>query len=175
VRAANHQKGDSNSRGSGFRMRTRLLRFLKDSTRTFNIKPANNVHMADNNVEEKLEKLNVEGNAASAAPKKEKAKKQDKERKDQKVANKAAKPQQQAKKKADGPVLVGITESKAGDLSEWYQQVILKGELLEFTDVPGCYIYLPASYSIWEMIQGYFNERIKKMGVKNTYFPLFTT
>lgn len=161
---------DSNSRGRISRIRTRLLRFLRNSTRTFNIKQAKHAKMADNNVEEKLEKMNVDGAAAApAAPKKEKPKKEPK-------APKAPKPQQQqAKKKADGPVLVGITEPKSGDLSEWYQQVVLKGEMLEFTDIPGCYVYLPASYSIWEMITAYFNERIKKMGVKNTYFPLFIT
>lgn len=71
------------------------------------------------------------------------------------------------------PELIGITEPKRGDLSEWYQQVILKAEMLAFTDIPGCYVYLPPSYRIWEFIQEYFNERIRKLGVKNAYFPLF--
>ncbi|SMR61405.1 unnamed protein product [Zymoseptoria tritici ST99CH_3D1] len=126
---------------------------------------------ANDNIEQKMEKLEVDGTAPTEA-KKEKPKKEPKPPKEKKV-----KPQQApaAKKKADGPELIGITEPKSGDLSEWYQQVILKGDLLEFTDVPGCYIYLPASYSIWEMITAYFNVRIKKMGVKNTYFPLFIT
>ncbi|SMR58424.1 unnamed protein product [Zymoseptoria tritici ST99CH_1E4] len=126
---------------------------------------------ANDKIEQKMEKLEVDGTAPTEA-KKEKPKKEPKPPKEKKV-----KPQQApaAKKKADGPELIGITEPKSGDLSEWYQQVILKGDLLEFTDVPGCYIYLPASYSIWEMITAYFNVRIKKMGVKNTYFPLFIT
>lgn len=80
-----------------------------------------------------------------------------------------------SKKKQDGPELIGITEPKSGDISEWYQQVILKGEMLEFTDIPGCYIYQPASYRIWEFIQEFFNERIRSMGVRNCYFPLFIT
>jgi prolyl-tRNA synthetase len=126
---------------------------------------------ANENIEQKMENLEVDG-AAPAAAKKDKPKKEPKPPKEKKPA----KPQQApAKKKQDGPELIGITEPKSGDLSEWYQQVILKGELLEFTDVPGCYIYLPASYSIWEMITEYFNVRIKKMGVRNTYFPLFIT
>jgi len=73
----------------------------------------------------------------------------------------------------EGAALIGIDVAKEDDLSEWYQQVILKGEMLEFTDVPGCYIYAPASYTIWESIQDFMNKRIKKMGVKNAYFPLF--
>ena len=113
--------------------------------------------------------------AESAAPT-EKPKKQDKERKDQKSSAKSPKPQQMpAKKKQDDKELIGITCSKSEDLSEWYQQVILKGEMLEFTDIPGCYIYQPASYRIWEFIQKFFNERIRKMKVKNCYFPLFIT
>lgn len=127
--------------------------------------------MSANGIESKVEGLKVDDAAPSAADKKTKPQKQDKERKDQK---KAQKPQQMpSKKKMDGPELIGITEPKSGDLSEWYQQVILKGDMLEFTDIPGCYIYQPASYRIWEFIQDFFNERIRKMGVKNCYFPLF--
>lgn len=104
-------------------------------------------------------------NPAPAAAPTEKPAKQDKERKDQKMAAKSQKPAQGQgqgqgqKKKQDGPELIGITVKKAEDLSEWYQQVILKGEMLEFTDIPGCYIYQPASYRIWEFIQDFFNER----------------
>lgn len=130
-----------------------------------------------------MDALKVDENAPAAPSTAPNAKpaKQDKERKDQKAdkkskekKDKAAKPAQQAaKKKQDGPELIGITEPKSGDLSEWYQQVILKGDMLDFTDIPGCYIYQPASYRIWEFIQDYFNERIRKLGVKNCYFPLF--
>lgn len=102
--------------------------------------------------------------APSGAPT-DKPAKQDKERKDQKKAAKPPKdkPQQgggaMQKKKQEGPELIGITVKKAEDLSEWYQQVILKGDMLEFTDIPGCYIYQPASYRIWEFVQEFFNER----------------
>lgn len=115
--------------------------------------------------------------APSAAPT-EKPAKQDKERKDQKVAAKAQKgpkPQQGGgggqKKKQEGPELIGITVKKAEDLSEWYQQVILKGDMLEFTDIPGCYIYQPASYRIWEFIQDFFNERELRLGCRGDVKP----
>ena len=129
-----------------------------------------------------MEDLKVEGSsvanasveASTGAAPTEKPKKQEKEKKAQKPKEKKDKPPQgQGKKKAEGPALIGITEPKSGDLSEWYAQVINKGEMLDYTDVPGCYIYQPASYRIWEFIQEYFNERIRKMGVKNCYFPLF--
>jgi prolyl-tRNA synthetase len=37
----------------------------------------------------------------------------------------------------------------------------------------GCYVLRPWSYAIWEFIQSWFDTRIKAMGVKNSYFPLF--
>ncbi|KXL49266.1 hypothetical protein M433DRAFT_151844 [Acidomyces richmondensis BFW] len=112
----------------------------------------------------------IQSSAASSKPDKK-----DKERKDQKMAtkSKANAQSQSSKKKGGEPELIGITCKKSEDLSEWYQQVILKGEMLEFTDIPGCYIYQPASYRIWEFIQDFFNARIRRMGVKNCYFPLF--
>ncbi|KAG9891745.1 hypothetical protein KCU98_g15342, partial [Aureobasidium melanogenum] len=104
-----------------------------------------------------------------------------KEQKDQKKAQKSQAKQKKepkvaqggGKKKMEGAALIGIDVAKEDDLSEWYQQVITKGEMLEFTDVPGCYIYEPGSYGIYERIQDFFNTRIRKMGVRNCYFPLF--
>jgi len=135
--------------------------------------------MAASGIESEVDALKVQDNAAStttvapsAAPH-DKPKKKEKERKEKAPAKQ--KPAQGPKKKQDDTALIGITEKKSGDLSEWYQQVILKGEMLEFTDIPGCYIYQPASYRIWEFIQDFFNQRIRKMGVKNCYFPLFIT
>ncbi len=67
----------------------------------------------------------------------------------------------------------GITAKKEGDFSEWYTQVLQKAELIEYTDVSGCYILRPAAYAIWEKVQAYFDKKIKDSGVKNVYFPLF--
>jgi len=64
---------------------------------------------------------------------------------------------------------------KNEDLPEWYKQVLLKSDLIDYYDVSGCYILMPWSYSIWERIKSFFDVRIKKMGVKNCYFPIFVT
>ena len=50
------------------------------------------------------------------------------------------KAQQQKKKADEGSALIGITTQKEEDLADWYQQVLLKGEMLEYSDIPGCYI-----------------------------------
>ncbi|MBW2999501.1 proline--tRNA ligase [Candidatus Woesearchaeota archaeon] len=67
----------------------------------------------------------------------------------------------------------GITVKKEKDMAEWYSQVCLKSELADFAPVKGCYIIRPLGYALWEGIQKYFDEKIKKAGVSNVYFPLF--
>ena len=41
--------------------------------------------------------------------------------------------------------------------------------------VSGCYILRPWSYDIWEQIKEFFDFEIKKLGVKNAYFPIFVS
>ncbi|KAK4938111.1 hypothetical protein LTR66_015127 [Elasticomyces elasticus] len=79
------------------------------------------------------------------------------------------------KKKMEGAALIGIDVAKEDDFSEWYQQVILKGGMIEFSDVPGCYIFLEETMNIWENIRTFFTTRIAAMGVKSCYFPMFIT
>ena len=67
----------------------------------------------------------------------------------------------------------GITVKKEENMPEWYEQVILKGELAEHAPIKGCMVIRPLGYSIWQKIMDYFNERIKTYGVKNAYFPMF--
>jgi prolyl-tRNA synthetase len=66
---------------------------------------------------------------------------------------------------------IGITSEKYS-LSDWYIQILQKAELIEYTPVSGCYIIRPRAYAIWEKVQAYFDDKIKKDGVKNAYFPL---
>ena len=71
--------------------------------------------------------------------------------------------------------LIGITVDKRLDFSGWYQQVLTKGEMLDYYDVSGCYILRPPSYAIWETIQRWFDDKIKSIGVQNAYFPMFVS
>ena len=66
---------------------------------------------------------------------------------------------------------LGITAEK-DEFSDWFTQLIQKAELIEYTNVSGCYVLRPRCYFIWEQIQKCFDEKIKKDGVKNVYFPL---
>lgn len=66
----------------------------------------------------------------------------------------------------------GITVKKSENFSEWYTQVLQKAEMMDYTKVSGSIVIRPDAYFIWEKIQEYIDERIKKLGVKNAYFPL---
>ncbi len=55
---------------------------------------------------------------------------------------------------------------------QWYTDVILKTELVDYGPVKGTMVIRPYGYAIWENIQNELNKRFKKVGVKNAYFPL---
>jgi len=67
----------------------------------------------------------------------------------------------------------GITVKKDDDMPEWYAQVCQKAGLADYAPVKGCMVIMPDGYAIWQSIQDYFNERLKKLNVRNAYFPLF--
>ncbi len=68
---------------------------------------------------------------------------------------------------------LGITIKKEENFSEWYNQVVLKAELADYSPVKGCMVIRPYGYEIWEKIQAFLDRRIKETGHKNVYFPLF--
>lgn len=67
----------------------------------------------------------------------------------------------------------GITVKKNENFSEWYQQLMIKSEIADYSSVSGCIIFRPGSYSIWEKIKEACDKEFKKIGIKNAYFPLF--
>ena len=58
------------------------------------------------------------------------------------------------------------------DLAKWYTDIVLKAELADYADTKGCIAIKPYGYAIWENIQKYTDEKFKKVGIKNVYFPL---
>lgn len=67
----------------------------------------------------------------------------------------------------------GITISKEEELGKWYQEVILKSGLADYSSVSGCMVYRPLAYSIWTKIKEEVDKRFKEIGIENAYFPLF--
>jgi prolyl-tRNA synthetase len=71
--------------------------------------------------------------------------------------------------------MLGLSVRKEEDFANWYTQTITLSEMIDYSDISGCYILRPWSYFLWEQIQSWFDEKIKELGVQNTYFPLFVS
>jgi len=73
----------------------------------------------------------------------------------------------------DNKIKKNQLKSREADISEWYNDVVLKAELADYAPVKGCMVIRPYGFALWEAIQSYMDALIKKRGVKNAYFPLF--
>lgn len=78
----------------------------------------------------------------------------------------------QAKEKPDQGYVKEITP-RTTDYSQWYIDVILKTEMMDYAPVKGCMAIRPYGFAIWEKIQESLDRRIKATGHQNAYFPLF--
>lgn len=58
------------------------------------------------------------------------------------------------------------------DFSQWYTDVVLKADLVDYAPVRGCMVIKPYGYGIWENIQKELDRRFKETGHENAYFPL---
>ncbi|HEV2226101.1 MAG TPA: proline--tRNA ligase [Nitrososphaerales archaeon] len=67
----------------------------------------------------------------------------------------------------------GMAAKKSQDFDSWYTQVILKAEIADYSPVSGCMVFMPSGYAIWENIQRLTDAEFKKVGISNTYFPIF--
>lgn len=68
--------------------------------------------------------------------------------------------------------LVESITSRDVDFSQWYTDLCLKAELMDYSDAKGFIIYRPYGYAIWENIQKYLDEAFKKTGHQNVYMPM---
>ncbi len=66
----------------------------------------------------------------------------------------------------------GITP-QAVDFSAWYNEVVLRSELADYSPVRGCMVIRPYGYGIWENMQQALDGMFKATGHQNAYFPLF--
>jgi len=63
--------------------------------------------------------------------------------------------------------------SRAANYSQWYQDLVIKADLAETSDVRGCMVIKPYGYAIWEKMQAALDKMFKDTGHSNAYFPLF--
>lgn len=62
---------------------------------------------------------------------------------------------------------------KSENISEWYNDVVLKAQLADYGPVKGTMVIRPYGFAIWENVQKIMDSMFKKGGVQNAYFPLF--
>ena len=59
------------------------------------------------------------------------------------------------------------------DFTQWYTDVVLKAELIDYSAVKGCMILRPYGFAIWENIQKNLDQRFKDTGHENVAMPMF--
>jgi prolyl-tRNA synthetase len=63
--------------------------------------------------------------------------------------------------------------TRATDFSAWYNELIMKAQLADYSPVRGCMVIRPNGYAIWEQMQSALDRMFKETGHQNAYFPLF--
>jgi prolyl-tRNA synthetase len=59
------------------------------------------------------------------------------------------------------------------DYSQWYNDLVIKGELADYSAVRGCMVIKPYGYALWENMRDQLDKMFKATGHVNAYFPLF--
>ena len=63
--------------------------------------------------------------------------------------------------------------SREKDYSQWYNDLVIKGELADYSAVRGCMVIKPYGYALWENMRDALDKMFKDTGHVNAYFPLF--
>ena len=63
--------------------------------------------------------------------------------------------------------------SREQDYSQWYNDLVLKGELADYSAVRGCMVIKPYGFALWENMRDTLDRMFKETGHVNAYFPLF--
>ncbi len=61
---------------------------------------------------------------------------------------------------------------RSQDFAGWYNDVIIRAELADYSPVRGSMVFRPDGFGIWELLRDELDRRIKKTGARNAYFPL---
>jgi prolyl-tRNA synthetase len=62
--------------------------------------------------------------------------------------------------------------TRAADFSAWYNEVVQRAELADYSPVRGSMVIRPYGYAIWERMQRALDDMFKETGHQNAYFPL---
>ncbi len=63
--------------------------------------------------------------------------------------------------------------SKDKDYAQWYNDLVIKGDLADYSAVRGCMVIKPYGFGLWENMRDALDRMFKETGHVNAYFPLF--
>lgn len=63
--------------------------------------------------------------------------------------------------------------SRTEDYSQWYNDLVIKGGLADYSAVRGCMVIKPYGFALWENMRDQLDKMFKQTGHVNAYFPLF--
>ena len=63
--------------------------------------------------------------------------------------------------------------SRKDDYAQWYNDLVIKGGLADYSAVRGCMVIKPYGFALWEEMQRTLDQMFKDTGHENAYFPLF--
>ncbi len=63
--------------------------------------------------------------------------------------------------------------SRNEDYSQWYNNLVLKSGLAEYSAVRGCMNIKPYGFGLWENMKSVLDKMFKDTGHENAYFPIF--
>lgn len=64
----------------------------------------------------------------------------------------------------------GVTPQSV-DFNEWYNEVVVKADLADYSPVRGSMVVKPYGYAIWERIQRWLDDKFKETGHEGLLFP----
>ena len=61
---------------------------------------------------------------------------------------------------------------RSKDYSQWYNDLVIKGGLADYSAVRGCMVIKPHGFALWENMRDVLDGKFKETGHQNAYFPL---
>ncbi len=69
-------------------------------------------------------------------------------------------------------MLMNQLTKRSKNYSKWYNEIVVKSGLAEFSGVRGFMVIKPYGYSLWEIMKQKLDKMLKNTGHQNVYFPL---
>lgn len=80
---------------------------------------------------------------------------------------------QNQKEERQTPFMSKEITARSEDYSQWYNDLVIKGGLADYSAVRGCMVIKPYGYALWENMRDELDRMFKETGHQNAYFPLF--